>query len=405
LHPQQEAFVKAFKAWDGYRMAQALIEIVQELGNIRCLESTKQEVTWVSREFLEVMEGHPATGVLMTISEIPLVLGLEGRVEWSQASMPAKHPTVTLQLALSVLEHPSWHDRWNELGLIADKIAIDRDLVQVPVPLKGEPGYPSNQERPSIHRPSKQFLVPESQTYAFALSIQRQSPKPLFDRYRAGEREQVWQELVELGDKVRAEELLPDAMAVVRETMRRCRENIEHLASRLRTLGYEFKYPAEVFVEPPPNTLEYITDLERHVGPIPLSLCAWYEIVGSVNFVGTLRQGSALIDSAYPDPLVVEPGEYILTYDEDNWYREQYELPIAPDLFHKENVSGGSPYTILLPNSSADGYLENEWHETTFVNCLRKSFQWGGFPGWEQYPTDERPDTLLRELSEGLLPI
>jgi hypothetical protein len=63
------------------------------------------------------------------------------------------------------------------------------------------------------------------------------------DRYMHGECEQVWEELVALGDHVRAEESLhADALAVARETMRRARANIEVLISRLQRLGYVFGY-------------------------------------------------------------------------------------------------------------------------------------------------------------------
>jgi hypothetical protein len=227
--------------------------------------------------------------------------------------------------------------------------------------------------------------------------------KNWLERYQAGEHEQVWAELLSLGDKVREATVLPDAVAVVRETMRRCRENIERLFSRLRIMGYEFKFPDEAFVPPVESVFEQIAAIEDHVGPIPLSLCAWYEVVGSVNFMGSHPQWRG--HHVYPDPLVVSPSNYILAYDEENWYRERYSLEIAPDYYHKENVSGGPPYTISLPNAAIDAPLEYEWHETTFVNYLRLSFQWGGFPGWERYPEDSQPTTLLRKLTADLLPI
>ena len=46
------------------------------------------------------------------------------------------------------------------------------------------------------------------------------------ERYRAGEREQVWAELVALGPAVRDEAVFPDAQAVAREMMLRVRCNI-----------------------------------------------------------------------------------------------------------------------------------------------------------------------------------
>ena len=60
-------------------------------------------------------------------------------------------------------------------------------------------------------------------------------------------------------------------------------------------------------------------------------------------------------------------------------------------------------YTVQLPNSAADAVLEGEAHKITFVEYLRLSFQWSGFPGWEKY--EDRPDKELAFLREGLLPL
>ena len=131
------------------------------------------------------------------------------------------------------------------------------------------------------------------------------------ERYLAGDHEQVWAELVALGAAVRDEPLYPDALAVARETMRRVRWNIETLVPRLRDVGYEFGYGwlaeepyrrftfeaiAEIerecphFRPPLPDVRERIIELEALVGVLPLALRAWYEVVGTVNFVGKAPQ-------------------------------------------------------------------------------------------------------------------
>jgi hypothetical protein len=74
-------------------------------------------------------------------------------------------------------------------------------------------------------------------------------------------------------------------------------------------------------------------------------------------------------------------------------------MPIAPDNYHKNNVSGGPPYSIIVPNKAIDAKLENEWHTTTFVNYLRICFRHGGFPGRGSLPIN------LVELTRDLLPI
>jgi hypothetical protein len=61
-----------------------------------------------------------------------------------------------------------------------------------------------------------------------------------YDRYRRGERIEVWSDLIALGDAVRQEPVYSDAVAVARETMTRARENVEMLITRLDGIGYEF---------------------------------------------------------------------------------------------------------------------------------------------------------------------
>src|SRR5258708_15436421 len=161
------------------------------------------------------------------------------------------------------------------------------------------------------------------------------------ERYIRGECVQVWDELLALGEAVRQEPLYADARAVARETMRRVRANLELLVPRLRTAGYDFGYawlaaqadfdeehrtpmtpewlqqmhemgvseillqemeehdgeesawkyelaqqPHLVVQPPTPEVHDQLRELERLVGPIPLSLTAWCAGVGAVNFVG-----------------------------------------------------------------------------------------------------------------------
>jgi hypothetical protein len=54
-------------------------------------------------------------------------------------------------------------------------------------------------------------------------------------------------------------------------------------------------------------------------------------------------------------------------------------LPLAPDRLHKDNVSGGPPYGIVLADGCVDGLFVGE---TTmpFVSYLNWVFRNGGFP-------------------------
>lgn len=242
------------------------------------------------------------------------------------------------------------------------------------------------------------------------------------ERYRNGEYEAVWAELTALGDAVRDEDVYADAVAVADETMSRARLNVETLVSRLTSLGYNFVHPEQTFVLPGPWIEEQVAQLEAITGPLPLSLRAWYEQVCGVDFCGSHRRLGLWTsplrgktrewewgEVIYADPLVVFPIEAVLmqfgaeTTTNDPQDGEQHYIVIAPDDVYKANISGGAPYEIKVPDLAADGPLLNEWHHTTFVNYLRNSFKWGGFPGFERY--NARPNEELTFLSEGLLPI
>ena len=205
------------------------------------------------------------------------------------------------------------------------------------------------------------------------------------ERYLAGEREAVWEELTAFGAAIREEPLFADAQAVARETMRRVRHNIELLIPRLRTLGYRFgkaprianqvvvmdpvrldefldDYLAEypVFQPLPPDTVRTLDTLEQRAGMLPLSLRAFYLEIGGVNFTGMHLWAPRVLDY---DPLFIFPvaelledmGAWSLDDDEDPTEAEQGEesaraepgearatdLWLSPDAPHKFNVSGG----------------------------------------------------------------
>jgi hypothetical protein len=107
------------------------------------------------------------------------------------------------------------------------------------------------------------------------------------ERYRRGECEQVWGELVALGGRIREPGLFAEAMSVARETMTRARVNVELLVPRLQALGYQFAHPDRVYVPADEDFRGLVSDVERRAGPLPLSLRAWCDVVGEVNFTGS----------------------------------------------------------------------------------------------------------------------
>jgi hypothetical protein len=212
----------------------------------------------------------------------------------------------------------------------------------------------------------------------------------LLERYQAGEHEQVWDELQRLGPAVREPPHYALAQAVAAETMRRVRRNCELLVARLRATGYVFGvypdgsrgyYSLGPLVPPTGETRADSASLEAAAGPIPLSLAAFWEEVGSVDLVGRHKGWPRRLD-----PLVVDPPEAALSDLEmgepETNAAGQFEASLAPDDLHKDNVSGGAPYSAALPDPAADFELLNERHGLLFVPYLRLAIlRWGGFPG------------------------
>ena len=109
-------------------------------------------------------------------------------------------------------------------------------------------------------------------------------------------------------------------------------------------------------------------------------------MVGEVNLIGRHPALDPPNNPLPTDPLVVYGlDEGALEYDDEGGEEEgaPVAITIAPDELHKANVSGGDPYTMEFPNAGADGALVGERHRLLFVDYLRLSFAYAGFPGYE----------------------
>lgn len=305
-------------------------------------------------------------------------------------------------------------------------------------------------------------------------------------RYQGGEHETVWNELVLLSSNVRQEPIYADALAVAREIMRRVRQDIEILIDRLLErhflFGYDHRvqpvfrgeYPAEqhreylemfawareqppVFVaarqreeerletkwlsgfhfgvEEPGDVLSedgdednrtmssYVDEIEQLVGTVPLSMRAWYEEVGGVNFYGYHAEWAQRYRSWRPslldhgistpllsecDPLIVYPLDKALMRRLRREYKagKPYEFDFAEDRYFKDYCGGSSsPYGFALPDASADSFLYCFAYDqpVTFVDYLRTSIlRRAGFPGFMQWPTAV-PEDDMAFLTQGLV--
>ena len=227
------------------------------------------------------------------------------------------------------------------------------------------------------------------------------------ERYMQGEFEQVWADLQNLGQGVRQEPVYSQAREVADETMRRVRRNCERIVARLRTLDYNFGiYPdgsKGYFTSGPlvpfsESSRADMAALDKAVGPLPISLASFWEVVGSVDLVGMRRGWPSGLD-----PLVIYGPEEALAEAEDLGESARgVEAALAPDDLHKDNVSGGSPYAVKLPDASTDFLFRNERHNLLFVPYLRLSIlRWGGFPGLDG---GTAPLDALPVLLDGLEP-
>ncbi len=242
------------------------------------------------------------------------------------------------------------------------------------------------------------------------------------ERYRHGQRWQVWHEMRQLGATVRQnEELALEAQQVCDEMARRAQQNVEMIIERLTADGYWFhtnddeQTPVESLLPADEGALPVLDWLNETFDSVPMTLVSWLRIVGDVWLVGTHPDWP---DAGSADPFVVEvagsryPGNSAAEgfADELDGYHDMSEgsvhadpfvLPVAPDRLHKDNISGGPPYGLVLPDGCVEGLFVAE---TTMplVSYLNWVFQNGGFPG----PTNSQGAwEAKRRLAEDLLPL
>jgi hypothetical protein len=254
----------------------------------------------------------------------------------------------------------------------------------------------------------------------------------------------VWDELRALGPIPRDTPLRAEALEVARETMRRVRLNILTLIERLQTFGYVFGYENRdprfvtritpelldqappflretmrrppVYHEPLADIRTLVERLDAELGPLPLSLYAWYETIGAVNFVGSfpvadpldpedfndlyqyrmahVRQGMQGYRRPHADlePLWAWPTSYYIA-QLPFWHPLEGggEFRFAPAEAERQGFPGRGPYGATrfdVPSLEADGILWGAHPEEPFVAYLRRVMRWGGSPAWNGVHTN-----------------
>jgi hypothetical protein len=206
---------------------------------------------------------------------------------------------------------------------------------------------------------------------------------------------------------------LPEAVSLARRIMTISKQNIETIVKRLRSIDYCFEVNSgDVLRQPKKDVLKRIAKLETRIGALPLSICAFYELVGSVNLAGrfagweTLAPDEEVMKTDYLQVLSINEWFSLdFEFEEDPYNNDTVYLEISIDDLTKAGFSGGGGYAIKVPNASFDAPIEDAWFEVNFINYLRESFQWGGFPGLSRYPLPPNLRELIQYLSQGLLPI
>ena len=194
--------------------------------------------------------------------------------------------------------------------------------------------------------------------------------------YSNGNEADVWDRLCTAGNI--GHDLNQAAGWVAMEAMRRARRNIEQLILRWEARGHKFGYhwagaraASDVKAAPPllgkPTAadLELLDQYERERGAIPVALRAFYEVIGAVNFVGTVAKGWP--NHEILDPLQVEAFSAqlpaLLSAQTD-------EVVICPDMLLKYFIAGVGPFTVKLPSQCFDPVLRFQGGDLTIEDRI-----------------------------------
>jgi len=221
-----------------------------------------------------------------------------------------------------------------------------------------------------------------------------------YNRYINGEDgKSVYADIYNLKQEAFSDKYFDDVQSVLTETFNRIDFNLKIIFSELKNIDYAFKTEFRFNFEKPllapfPDTDELLVKLDAAVsdfGHIPLSLKLFYKIVGSCNFALDYdNQPEMFWECA--DPIQINSLDDIVNYvSHEDWTEylseiledDNSQLPyleLAPDYLHKDNISGGLPYSIQLTKQpSIDGLFLNEPNETTFIDYLRICMENCGF--------------------------
>lgn len=242
----------------------------------------------------------------------------------------------------------------------------------------------------------------------------------LLRRYLTGEFDQVWRE-IRAYPRIDGE-LRDEVMEVADATMRRVAQNADLIASRLQTVGWQAHSSSYQDLRTPPRRGDeavFARIVEISGAPIPPTLLAFWRAVGGINWVWDYNSENPPPDLGFDLPseehdalCIFAPS--VLTDLFDEWIYQkasigpdaehQLQIDLAPDYLHKANISGGSPYCILVPSFGADPLFSDERHGLPFLDYLRLAFRWAGFPGLDQHAARSDVQDFVVRFGKDLIP-
>ena len=218
-----------------------------------------------------------------------------------------------------------------------------------------------------------------------------------YDRYINGETETVYADIDKLGQGAFLSDNFADIEKVLTETFERVAFNLDIIYQELLTINYLFKSEFDFnfekpLIKPLPDTDKLLMKLDKSLKPfgfVPLSLKLFYKVVGACNFAWDYDKNEDFIWTC-ADPIQVTSLDDLVSEvtDKDNLLdlKDYFEedgfvaLELSADYLHKDNISGGQPYSLKLTDKpSIDGQLLYEENDTTFINYLRICFDNCGF--------------------------
>jgi hypothetical protein len=247
-----------------------------------------------------------------------------------------------------------------------------------------------------------------------------QRDRTLLKRYGAGEFDQVWRE-IRSHAKLEGE-FRDEVMEVADATMRRVAQNADLITERLQAIGWQALLSEYQNLRTLPKSSDeaaFSRIVEISGAPIPPTLLAFWRVVGGINWVWDYDSGGRPPDLGIDlppeehDALCVDAPS-VITYLFDEWIDQKEEagldfkvrlrIDLAPDDLHKANISGGSPYGIVVPFLGADPLFSEERHGLPFLDYLRLAFRWAGFPGLDRHWARRDVQSFLARFGKDLIP-